>query len=351
MIFFWGKYSSLSPCGTLAEPNFLKILNQVQNDKNFERDYVQGATASHTGLGREGKCSYSLALMEGVQTVNLSAPIGEVARSAAGEISRRDKKFEFCHPLTHSLTRFRFAQPPSPTKLMLWARESYKLNFRSLSHRARAGFTLAEVLITIGIIGVVAALTIPSLMTKITEHQTISKLRETQSILQQAMRMAEEEYGDAESWGLDEFREKSVLKVAEYLKPYLKIVLDCRTYDIDLKCLPSASYPRKNNSIIYNFATSRVYYKVILLNSTAVWWGISYPNNSIVIDFYVDVNGKSKPNTVGIDLFAFKYTDKTLKPYGAYDNYNYKSSCLSENGDGWGCAYYVLNFGNMNYPK
>ncbi|MBQ8460456.1 hypothetical protein IJ541_10200, partial [bacterium] len=43
-----------------------------------------------------GKCN-SLAQRESGQTVNLSAPMGEVARSTEGEISRRDKKFEFCH--------------------------------------------------------------------------------------------------------------------------------------------------------------------------------------------------------------------------------------------------------------
>ena len=43
-----------------------------------------------------GKCNSS-ALCKSGQTVNLSAPMGEVARSTEGEISRRDKKFEFCH--------------------------------------------------------------------------------------------------------------------------------------------------------------------------------------------------------------------------------------------------------------
>ncbi|MBQ8459814.1 prepilin-type N-terminal cleavage/methylation domain-containing protein, partial [bacterium] len=41
---------------------------------------------------------------------------------------------------------------------------------QTLSRRARAGFTLAEVLITIGVIGVVAAMTIPSLMQGIGER-------------------------------------------------------------------------------------------------------------------------------------------------------------------------------------
>ena len=66
----------------------------------------------------------------------------------------------------------------------------------------KTAFTLAEVLITLGIIGIVAAMTIPTLIQKNFEKQTVAKLRETQSILSQAMRMAEDEYGDACGWGL-----------------------------------------------------------------------------------------------------------------------------------------------------
>lgn len=62
------------------------------------------------------------------------------------------------------------------------------------------GFTLAETLITLGIIGVVAAITIPNLQKSYFE-KTVSTLRETQSILSQAIRMAEEENGDVSGWG------------------------------------------------------------------------------------------------------------------------------------------------------
>lgn len=66
----------------------------------------------------------------------------------------------------------------------------------------KKGFTLAEVLITLGIIGIVAAMTIPTLLQKNYERQTVVKLRQTQSILTQAIRMTEEEYGDIENWGI-----------------------------------------------------------------------------------------------------------------------------------------------------
>ena len=56
----------------------------------------------------------------------------------------------------------------------------------------KAGFTLAETLITIGIIGIVAAMTIPTLMTKLKNDRESAILKEDYSILQLMMKMANE---------------------------------------------------------------------------------------------------------------------------------------------------------------
>lgn len=48
------------------------------------------------------------------------------------------------------------------------------------------GFTLAEVLITLGIIGVVAAMTMPSLIASHKEKETVSKLKKVYSTLSNA---------------------------------------------------------------------------------------------------------------------------------------------------------------------
>ena len=47
----------------------------------------------------------------------------------------------------------------------------------------KKGFTLAEVLITLGIIGVVAALTLPSLIQNYKEKATVTAVKESYSIL------------------------------------------------------------------------------------------------------------------------------------------------------------------------
>ena len=106
---------------------------------------------------------------------------------------------------------------------------------------SKAGFTLAEVLITLGIIGIVAAMTIPNLIQKNYEHQTVTKLKETHSIISQAMRLASEEYGDPSGWEIFGNTEASVIKFMDNLKPFIKIATDCGTYDEEGKCMTKGS--------------------------------------------------------------------------------------------------------------
>lgn len=77
-----------------------------------------------------------------------------------------------------------------------------KLNMQADAHNAcrKAAFTLAEVLITLGIIGVVAALTLPSLVANYKKSQYVNGLKAGYSILNNGFRqmMAEEGVDDIE---------------------------------------------------------------------------------------------------------------------------------------------------------
>ena len=64
----------------------------------------------------------------------------------------------------------------------------------------RAAFTLAEVLITLGIIGVVAALTIPTLMANHRKTVIETRLAKFYSTMNQAVQRAEVDYGDKTLW-------------------------------------------------------------------------------------------------------------------------------------------------------
>ena len=104
----------------------------------------------------------------------------------------------------------------------------------------RGAFTLAEVLITLGIIGVVAALTIPTLMANHRKQVVETSLEKFYSTMNQAIKMAEVDYGDVRQW--DEFEygfnededgnpttSKALAWFEKYLKPYLKYT----KYEVD----------------------------------------------------------------------------------------------------------------------
>ena len=55
-----------------------------------------------------------------------------------------------------------------------------------ISNNCRCGFTLAEVLITLGVIGVVAAMTLPVLMANHRRKVTAVRIKQFSSIWQQA---------------------------------------------------------------------------------------------------------------------------------------------------------------------
>ncbi|MBR1753234.1 type II secretion system protein [bacterium] len=98
-------------------------------------------------------------------------------------------------------------------------------NRRSLLVPLR-GFTLAEVLITLGIIGVVAALTIPTLMQEHRKHVVETKLKEGHSVLSNAYEMLGADYGL--NYERERFAQKDANEALEmlnkYYAPYIKFV-------------------------------------------------------------------------------------------------------------------------------
>ncbi len=60
---------------------------------------------------------------------------------------------------------------------------------------SKFGFTLAEVLITLGIIGIVAAMTLPALINKYREQEIITRVKKTYTSIAQALELVQANYG------------------------------------------------------------------------------------------------------------------------------------------------------------
>ena len=93
------------------------------------------------------------------------------------------------------------------------------------------GFTLAEVLITLGIIGIVAAMTLPTLIAKYEKKQTAVRVKKIYSELTQAIRLSEAENGNFEDWsveeGLDYTVEGTRIFINKYIRPYFHNLKEC----------------------------------------------------------------------------------------------------------------------------
>ena len=91
----------------------------------------------------------------------------------------------------------------------------------------KCAFTLAEVLITLGIIGVVAAITIPSLVTNYQKHVVETKLVKFNSTMNQAVRLSMVDNGDPDSW-VERYHTYSYAETLEfvntYFLPYMNIL-------------------------------------------------------------------------------------------------------------------------------
>ena len=128
-----------------------------------------------------------------------------------------------------------WAFSPTKTKLAFTLAEG-ATHVDKFGNYRKTAFTLAEVLITLGIIGIVAALTLPTLIQNHANKVVETRLMKFYSAINQAITLAEVDYGDRTYWyaKYDDLekdaqgrpvtgksdREKWVNK---YLAPYMKI--------------------------------------------------------------------------------------------------------------------------------
>ncbi len=171
--------------------------------------------------------------------------------------------------------------------------------------KVKAAFTLAEVLITLGIIGVVAAMTIPTLISNYQEKSTITRLQKAYATLKNAFELAKVEHGDYETWSWNQYpssynsREQYFWE--NYILPHLKVAK---------KYIPDTAY--ECGEVIKGLNGYKILYTnsacFLLNDGTSIYsWtgGDAYYKH---VWIYVDTNGKSKPNVLGKDVFALYFS-------------------------------------------
>ena len=213
-------------------------------------------------------------------------------------------------------------------------------------------FTLAEILITLGIIGIVAAMTLPAIIQKNNERATVARVKKIYSVMNQALLLAIKDNGYVNEWSFIQKDSESGDEISDkfvgYLKPYLKISKDCGGKS---GCIAVDTYKELNNRAWSNYDNSKWHYKMILADGSYLWIRTNRTEcetsdagtQNVCGLMWADINGKQQPNTIGKDVFVFFIMKDRIIPHSNKDCY--------AGGTGWGCAAYILANDYMNYLK
>lgn len=235
--------------------------------------------------------------------------------------------------------------------------KSFPFTDSNKKNKESSGFTLAEVLITLGIIGIISAMTLPTLINKYQEKVLVTSYLRVYSILNNAYRSAADEYGYYDNW--PQTGSDTVNKLKKYLK-----LKDCEVGFGRGKCFPDITYKELDGLREFNFAAQSDNGKVgqtfQLASGEAILVNVEY-----AVSFIVDLNGSKKPNIIGQDLHIFSITKDSkytmVNPGGATTSLSLESRpnlCNpnnSETVEGWrngfSCGWWILRHRNMDYLR
>lgn len=192
------------------------------------------------------------------------------------------------------------------------------------------GFTLAEVLITLGIIGVVAAMTLPALVAKYQQYILYSQFKKSYGLIQTAINSVNSENGiiyecyaarfitnswssystQCEAFWTNVLSKYKILKKCSYHQGSCRYTDVLPTYKTKAEVLaaggktneayPACNFPMREYTGYYLQDGSLLY----------VYDFPSYNGNSIT--FGLDVNGRKGPNKWGYDLFYLTLYRKSM---------------------------------------
>ena len=238
------------------------------------------------------------------------------------------------------------------------------------TENVKSAFTLVEILITIAIIGVVAAMTIPNLITNQRNKEFEVKLKKTYSELNQISKLFLEENEEPIPVVINR-KGSSYMKTIflSYMKGITKV--DATVWNTEKD--DEGNYVTGTYTQYYNLRGGSHHQVCDISGWFTTIDGRRYAYNDAPKKgengpiICVDLNGSTKPNVAGLDYFLFIPTmDGTVIPMGQEDDNNTTSTELGQNcfysgssycnkSLGYTCAYYAVNdkspAGNGTYWK
>ena len=160
----------------------------------------------------------------------------------------------------------------------------------------KKAFTLAEVLVTLMIIGVIASMTIPGLMRNADDRTVATNLKKIYAELNQATKLAMTEYSATRFCRTGLTDDEQTFE-DDFIKKYFNVMKVCPAGDAT-ECFG-------DSELINTYGSSKKSY--LLSNGIAIMFSsmseryCTYDSNTQI---YVDVNGPKKPNKGGTDQFT-----------------------------------------------
>lgn len=201
----------------------------------------------------------------------------------------------------------------------------------------KVAFTLAEVLITLGVIGIVASMTIPNLVSDYQETQYVTGLKKAYSELSNVLTKISADkgcVGDLRCTGIFGGGTNHQTLGTE-LSSYFKIIKNCETTKSG--CVPTKAWTTYNGSGApvnhldaldhYRFITADgMSFRIYNYANNCGYDAFSnhYTNGAYLLcgEIWVDVNGLKGPNYYGRDIFTFWISNGKgpgLYPWGGLD--------------------------------
>ena len=209
----------------------------------------------------------------------------------------------------------------------------------------KAAFTLAEVLVTLGIIGLVSAMTVPTLMQNHQRKTYVTQLHKVYNELSQGLIRYQT---DRNALNLTEAG-LSVDTFSEFLKNYFKVVQDCENEQTP--CFADSYKKIAGVDTLFRCDGACM----VLANGAAIGvYKASAGYTNMIAEIVVDINGQQGPNIFGRDAFSlFLYKDGTIDDYSTSGvvpmteelrEQRYQTACIDSADSKWdGCFGKILN--------
>lgn len=173
------------------------------------------------------------------------------------------------------------------------------------------GFTLAEVLITLGIIGIIAEITIPTLIGDFQKVQTVTQLKKTYSILSQMLARSVADNGEMSTWDWPAAPDSTnvITFCNQYIFPYFNIHKNCgyqwgwsagNCHDSKVYYLDKTTTTSPNGATFILSDGTLITFNTTAASAATIW---------------IDLNGNKPPNIVSKDVFYLVVMSGKLRFY------------------------------------